>query len=124
MLRLLERGDFLGQATLTPWTPAEKGKHLSPEDFKTAMNSTPGWEPERELQAGEVPSDKEGRWTYRLSVTGKMDGVDVLQNFYLIAGPDGEQVVVLFAMTPKQADKLGVRDLAFVGGLEVPAAKK
>ena len=123
VLRLLDRGDFLAQATITPWTPAEKGKHIAPEDFKTAMNSTPGWEPERELQAGEVPSDKVGRWVYRFSVIGKMDGVEVLQNFYLIAAPGGEQVVVVFSMTPKQADKLGVRDLAFVGSLEVPAKK-
>jgi len=48
----------------------------------------------------------------------------VLQNFYLIAGPGGEQVVVVFTMTPKQADKFGVRDLALVGAIEVPAAKK
>ena len=124
VLRLMDRGDFLAQATITPWTEADKGKHMSAEDFKKAMNATPEWEPERELQSGEVPSDREGRWTYRFSVIGKMDGVEVLQNFYLIAGPGGEQVVVVFTMTPKQADKFGVRDLALVGAIEVPAAKK
>jgi hypothetical protein len=124
VLRLMDRGDFLAQATVTPWTEADKGKHMSAEDFKKAMNATPDWEPERELQSGEVPSDREGRWTYRFSVIGKMDGVEVLQNFYLIAGPGGEQVVVVFTMTPKQADKFGVRDLALVGAIEVPAAKK
>jgi hypothetical protein len=124
VLRLLDHGDFLAQATITPWTRFDKGKHLSPDDFKTAMNATPGWEPERELQAGEVPSDTPSRWTYRVSVIGKMDGVEVLQNFYLVAAPDGQQVVIVFSMTPKQADKFGVRDLALVGSLEVPATKK
>ena len=53
-----------------------------------------------------------------------MDGLPVIQNFYLIAGAGGEQVVVVFTMTPKMAEKLGVRDLTFVGGVDVPATKK
>jgi len=48
----------------------------------------------------------------------------VIQNFYLVAGPGGEQVVVAFTMTPKMAEKLGVRDLSFVASVDVPAPKK
>jgi hypothetical protein len=123
VLRLMDRGDFVAQVTLTPWTPAAKGKHLSPEEFKAAMNETSGWRPEKELQAGEVPSS-DGHWVYRYSVLGQLDGVAVLQNFYLVAGPGGEQVVLAFTMTPKQVDKLGARDLSLVGSLEVPAPGK
>jgi hypothetical protein len=123
VLRLMEDGDFVAQATVTPWTPAEKGKHLTPEAFHDAMNETPGWEPEKELQAGEAPSPTpESRWIYRISTLGKMDDVEVLQNFYLVAAPGGEQVVVAVTLTPKQAEKLGARDLALVGGIELPAA--
>jgi hypothetical protein len=121
IFRLMDSGDFVAQATVAPWTKADKGKHLTPEQFKAALSRTPGWEPESELQAGEIKA--EGRYAYRLSVLGKLDGVAVLQNFYLIATPDGEQVVVTFTLTPKQADKLAARDLAFVGALEVPAPK-
>jgi hypothetical protein len=123
VLRLLDRGDFVAQVTLTPWTSAAPGKHLSPEEFKAAMNDTSGWRPEKELQAGEVPSG-DGHWVYRFSVLGQLDGVSVLQNFYLVAGPGGEQVVLAFTLTPKQVDKLGARDLSLVGSLEVPAAAK
>ncbi len=45
----------------------------------------------------------------------------VLQNFYVVAAPSGEQVVLVFTMTPKQVDKLGARDLSLVGSLDVPA---
>jgi hypothetical protein len=120
--RLMDRGDFIAQVTLTPWTPAEKGKHLSPDDFKTAMNDTSGWKPERALEGGEVKTEK-GPWVYRYSVLGELDGLAVLQNFYLVAGPGGEQLVLAFTMTPKQADKLGARDVAFVTALEIHAAK-
>jgi hypothetical protein len=123
VLRLMDRGDFVAQATLTPWINAGKGKHLSAEEFKSKMNESAGWQAEQELQAGEVQG-QEGRWVYRLSELGKMEDLAVLQNFYLVAAPGGEQVVVAFTMTPKQADKLGARDLSLIGGLEVPAAVK
>jgi hypothetical protein len=124
VLRLVERGDFIAQATITPWKSAAKGEHLSPEAFKEAMNATQGWEPESELQSGEVPGDGAGRWIYRISVQGRLDGVAVVQNFYLIAAPGGEQVVVVVTMTPKQADKLGARDLTLVASLEFAGAGK
>ncbi|HBI42273.1 MAG TPA: hypothetical protein DDY78_05365 [Planctomycetales bacterium] len=120
ILRLMDNGDFVAQATVTPWTPAEKGMHLTPEAFREAMDNTPGWSPEKELQAGEAPAP-EGRWIYRISMVGKMDDVAVLQNFYLVAAPGGEQMVVAVTLTPKQAEKLGARDLALVGGIDLPA---
>jgi hypothetical protein len=119
VLRLMERGDFVAQATITPWTSAEKGKHQSPEEFQAAMDATPGWQSEKVLQSGEVPSDG-GRWIYRISALGQLDSVNVLQNFYLVAGPDGEQVVIMFTMTPKQAERLGTRDLALAASMEFP----
>jgi hypothetical protein len=120
VLRLMDNGDFVAQATVTPWTPAGKGKHLTPDAFRDAMNDTPGWSPEKELQAGEAPSPDD-RWIYRISALGQMDDMDVLQNFYLVAAPGGEQLVTAVTLTPKQADKLGARDLALVGGIELPA---
>ncbi len=123
ILRYMERGDFIAQLTLTPWKKAEKGKHLTAEEFKEAMNDTAGWEPEKELQAGEVPADN-GRWIYRFSTLGQMDGVTAVQNFYLVATPEGEQMILVFTMTPKQVEKLGARDLSLVGSLEIPASTK
>jgi hypothetical protein len=114
----MERGDFVAQATLSPWTKAEKGKHLSGEEFQEAMDATPGWQPEKVLQTGEVPAEG-GRWMYRISALGKLDGSEVMQNFYLIASPEGEQLVIAFTMTPKQAERLGTRDLALAGSIEL-----
>jgi hypothetical protein len=124
-LRLLDDGDFVAQVTVSPWIAAEKGKHLSPEDFKEQMQRTPGWEMEQELQTGEVPVPAgDGRWIYRISALGKMDDAAVMQNFYLVAGPDGRQVVLLFTLTPKKAQKLGERDLSMAGSIDFPAAPK
>jgi hypothetical protein len=122
IMRLMDRGDFVAQVTVTPWKKADKGTHIKAEEFKEAMNDQAGWEPEKELQAGEVPAEG-GRWIYRYSVLGQMDGVAAVQNFYIVATPEGEQIILVFTMTPKQADKIGARDLSVIGGLEVPAGK-
>src|SRR5262249_35022381 len=122
VMRLIERGDFVAQVTITPWTRAEKGKHLSADEFRQEMPETPGWEPEQELQTGEVPAQG-GRWIYRISTLGQLDGNKVLQNFYLVAGPGGDQVVVAFTLNPKQADRLGTRDLSLAASIDFPEPK-
>jgi hypothetical protein len=125
VMRLMEQGDFVAQVTITPWTRDAAGKHMSPEDFKEAMARTPGWEMEQELQVGEVPLPKDDeRWVYRVSALGKMDGLDVLQNFYLVAGPGGKQVVLLFTLTPKKATKLADRDLSMACSIDFPGKPK
>jgi hypothetical protein len=115
VLRLLDRGEFVSQVTLTPWTKAEEGKHLTPEEFRQAMSDTPGWQPEEEVQAGEVPGDKD-RYIYRISSVGQLEGSKVMQNFYLVAAPDGRQLVLVFTLAPKQVDRLGTKDLMLAAG--------
>ena len=58
---------------------------------------------------------------YRIAMQGKMDGTEVVQHYFLVAAPTGEQAVVTFSMTPRLVEKLGARDLNLVGGLLVPA---
>ena len=122
VLRLMDAGEFVSQVTITPWTTAEKGKHLSPEEFKKAMEETPGWQMEQELQASEMQADG-GRYIFRLSTQGQLDGDKVLQNFYLVAGPDGQQVVLAFTLPPKEADRVATRELSLVSSLTFPGGK-
>jgi hypothetical protein len=120
VFRLMERGDFVAQATVTPWEAARPGQHLTPVQFREAMAKSPGWQQDEVVQEGEVRGAN-GYWVYRISAPGVMDGMNVVQTFYLVAGPNGEQVVVTFTMTPAQAEKLGNRDMEFVLGLTLPA---
>jgi hypothetical protein len=117
VLRLLDRGDFVAQATITPWDSARPGQHMTPEAFREAMNKTKGWEVGDIVEETEVPPDN-GRWLYRIHESGKMDGLKVVQTFYLLASPTGEQIVLAFTMTTAQVDKVGGRDLALIRGLE------
>ncbi|HYT92091.1 MAG TPA: hypothetical protein VEL76_25475, partial [Gemmataceae bacterium] len=122
VLRLMDRGEFVAQATLSPWKTTEPGKHLTGDEFREIIAQTPDWQLEKLLEAEEVKAPTNGNWIYRVAAEGVMDGVAALQYFYLVAGPGGEQLLVAFTMTPTQAQKLGTRDLALLRGIAFPAA--
>jgi hypothetical protein len=123
ILRLLDRGDFVAQVTITPWTKASPGQHLTPDDFKSVLADEPGWEPSELREDGEVPSAK-GMWAYRVSALGDLNGVKALQTHYLVANSQGDQAVLAFTLRPAMAEKLGTRDLKLVEGLEFVAPVK
>ncbi len=124
-MRLMERGDFIAQVTVTPWHKAEPGKHMTPAEFREVMDETPGWESAGAAEEGELSSnDRPGYWTYRVSAVGELEGLKVMQNYYVVAGPDGNQVVLVYTMRQALAEKLGSRDVALTAGLELPAAKE
>ena len=122
VLRLVDRGDFVAQVTVTPWPTLEPGKHAAPAEFQAAMAATPGWKQEKLEDQGVVAADNKC-WIYRLAAAGQFDGEEAVQYFYLVAGPQGEQTVLTFTMTPKQAQKLESRDLVLVRGLSYAAAQ-
>lgn len=126
--RLMDQGDFVAQVTIAPWKKAESGLPLPRAEFKEAMSHIPGWEQEEALDKDEPEKNDsltspQGYTIYRVAASGKLDGVKAVQFFYLIAGPQGEQVVMTFTLTPAQVSKLGTRDLALVRGLSFPGTK-
>ncbi len=123
VFRLMDKGEFVAQATLSPWKMTEPGKHLTGEEFREIISETPGWVQEKILKAEEIPSaGASGNWVYLVTAEGTMEGLAALQHFYLLAGPRGEQMLVTFTMTPAQAPKLGTRDLDLLRAVAFPAA--
>src|SRR5207244_1601364 len=56
VLRLLDRGDFVAQATVAAWKKADPGKHLTSDEFLTAMAQTPGWSQDKVVEKAELKS--------------------------------------------------------------------
>jgi hypothetical protein len=117
VLRLLDRGEFVAQATITAWKKAEPGRHASAEEFKKAVGDSPGLVATRLVEDGEVPAAG-GRWHYRVTAEGKVGDDPVVQGFHLLAGPQGHQVVVTFAMKPEKVRAVNGRDLGLVHAIE------
>jgi hypothetical protein len=122
VLRLMDRGDFVAQATVTPWKKMPAGKHQTGAEFAAVIAKTPGWEQEKVLESKEISAPK-GLWIYRVAAEGQLDGLKALQYFYLIAGPEGDQLLVAFTMTPAQAQKLDTRDVTLIRGITLPTAR-
>jgi hypothetical protein len=118
VLRLLARGDFVAQATITPLRQVAAGKSLSDEEFKGLVNATPDWEPDGEAKVEEI-SASGGNTIRRLAVQGQLDGLKTAQYCYLLASPRGEQLAVAFTMTPSQVAALETRDLVLVRGISL-----
>jgi hypothetical protein len=117
IMRNLERGEFIAQATLTMWQNAGVGKHMSPADFEKLTAQGASWKIEEVLDRTEIPTDAD-RWVYRITARGELDGSKVIQNFYVVATANGEQMILTFTMKPGAAPRLGTRDLALVNGIE------
>jgi hypothetical protein len=119
VLRLLEKGEFIAQATVVAWKKEAAGKHTSTDDFKKAVSSAPGWMATRVLEDAETTSP-DGRWLYRIVAEGKMDDLPVVQGFHLLAGPQGDQAAVTFAMKPEKVKAVGSRDRELVQAIVFP----
>lgn len=122
ILRLVERGDLVAQATITMLDRAKAGEHMSKEEFEQTMMSSPGWEPGSVIEKNEV-NTRPGRYVFRLSASGTNDGKQIVQTFILIANATGEQIVVAFQTEQQKVGKLGARDLSFIDGLEFSPAR-
>ncbi len=119
VLRLLERGDFVAQATITPLAKAAAGQRMALKDFAELMAKTPGWEEENQI---DMPKEEKvnDHVVYRVAANGALDGTKATQYFYLVHGPRGEQLMLSFSMTPNQTQKLGDRDMLMVRELVFP----
>ncbi len=117
ILRLVERGDLVAQATITMLDRAKPGEHMSAEDFKQQMMASPGWDAGDVIQEGEIKT-RPDRFMYRLSASGTIGQKQIVQTFILVAGASGEQLVVAFQTEQQKVGKLGTRDLVFIEGLD------
>jgi hypothetical protein len=116
VLRLLDGGEFVAQATVSPWTKAAAGQHTPADEFKKAASAAPGWVPLRVLADAEVPA-ADGYWVYRLAVEGRSQDVPVLRVAYLVAGPRGDQRVVTVVAPADRAAALAGRDTGLATGI-------
>ncbi|MCS6866039.1 MAG: hypothetical protein RMJ56_10215 [Gemmataceae bacterium] len=122
ILRLLDRGEFIAQATVLAWKKAPPGQHTPAHEFQKAVQATPGWVAKRVLEDRETTT-ADGRWLYKIVAEGTTDDVPVLQSFYLLAGPQGDQVALTVAMKPERAKAVGSRDRELIEAIRFPAKK-
>ncbi len=119
VLRLMDRGDFIAQATVTPWKKADPSEKITLAQFAELMKTTPGWQEEQVLEKVELKEPR-GHALYRVTTSGAFEDVKAVQSFYLVASPQGERLIVSFSVVPSQVPKLESRDFDLVRGIAFP----
>ncbi len=126
VLKRVERGRLVAQCNLAAGPNAGRGRHQDPGQFRDDIRKGLGGRFGRVLGAGEVNGDPAGGFRYKVGVQGRQGDLGVLWYYYLIAGPEGDQVLATFTLAETQAQAFGDQDEALIASLRWlgPAAGK
>ncbi len=118
VLKRLARGEMVAQCNLAVGPNAGKGRHQDLGQFREDIRKGLGPRFVRFAGDGEVDGAPKGGFRYKLSVQGKQGDAGVLWHYYLIAGPDGDQLIATFTLGLSQQAQFGDEDLRLIGSLE------
>jgi hypothetical protein len=118
VLKRLDHGEVIAQCNLAAGPNAGKGRHQEPEQFREDIRRALGKRFGRFVQSGEVEGAAAGGYRYRVVVEGQEGQVGVIWCYYLVAGPDGDQLLITFTLGQAQAKAFGDQDLQLIGSLQ------
>jgi hypothetical protein len=126
VLKRVERGRLVAQCNLSVGPNAGRGRHQDPSQFRDDVRKGLGAWFGQVLGAGEVDGDPAGGFRYKVGVQGRQGDLGLIWYYYLIAGPDGDQVLATFTMAETESRAFGDRDEALIGSFRWlrPTAEK
>lgn len=117
VLRRVERGQTVAQCNLAAGPNAGKGQHQDPAQFRDDVRKGLGSRFVQILGAGEMDGDPAGGFRYKVGVQGRQDNLGVVWYYYLIAAPNGDQLLATFTLAAPQAGAFGNKDETLIGSL-------
>jgi hypothetical protein len=117
VLKRLDHGEILAQCNLSRGPNAGKGRHQDPAQFREDVRKALGTRFKAFVGAGEVTEDTASGFRYKVAVQGRESDRDVLWYYYLLASPEGDQVLATFTLNLADQERFGDRDLEMIGSL-------
>src|SRR5206468_1422685 len=114
----LDQGEVVAQCNLTAGPSAGPGRHQDLGQFREDIRRALGRRFGRLLGAGEVGGDPAGGFRYKVAVRGREGDLDVLWDYYLVASPEGDQLLVTFTLAESRAKAFADQDLRLIGSLQ------
>lgn len=105
------------QCNLAVGPNAGKGRHQETAQFRDDVRKGLGARFSQFLGAGEVEGDPAGGFRYKVGVQGRQGELGVVWYYYLIASPDGDQILATFTMAEPQLKAFGDEDELLIGSL-------
>jgi hypothetical protein len=118
VLKRLDRGEMVAQCNLSVGPNAGKGRHQDLNQFRDDLKKVLGERFVQFVGQGEVEGAPAGNFRYKVTVQGKQGDAGVLWHYYLIASPDGDQLIATFTLGLAQQAQFGDQDLRLIGSLE------
>ena len=98
VLKRLDRGEMVAQCNLAVGPNAGKGRHQDLGQFRDDLRKALGDRFVQFVGQGEVDGAPAGGFRYKVTVQGRQGDSGVLWHYYLIAGPDGDQLIATFTL--------------------------
>ena len=122
VVRLMEKGSLIAQFNLSGINAVEAGTHTSLAQFEADIKKALGERVEQLEKAERIPTD-DGRFLFRVRVTGKTKDLEMTWLYYLCAGPKGDQVAFVFSVESKLYETLKERDKELVKSISFEKGK-
>jgi hypothetical protein len=117
VLKRLDHGVVVAQCNLMNGPNAGKGRHQDLKQFRNDLRSALGPRFAAFLGEGEVDGDPAGGFRYKVGVQGREGELGVVWYYYLVASPDGDQLLATFTQAEGQVKAFGDQDLRLIGSL-------
>lgn len=114
VLKRIEKGEMVAQCNLSVGPNAGKGRHQDLEEFRADIKKALGPRFLQIVGAGEVEGGPEGGYLYKVAVSGREGDLGVLWYYYLIAAPDGDQLLATFTLDQESEKRFGDQDRAIL----------
>jgi hypothetical protein len=122
ILRLVDRGDLIAQANLSPLPPLGKGEQLTLEGFQDDVKRTLGQNFEQ-IVAGGQESDN-GIRILRVVVAGKAGELPIQWTYYHLSDDYGHRAALVFTIESKLLEQYPQLDRELIGGFHFLAEKQ
>jgi hypothetical protein len=114
VLKRLDHGEVVAQCNLNIGPKVPAGKHQDPDQFRDDVRRALGGRFVQFVGVGEVEGDPAGGFRYKVAVQGRQGDVGILWDYYLIASPEGDQLLATFTHAQAQSAAFGDQDLRLV----------
>jgi hypothetical protein len=118
VLKQLRGGQVIAQCNLMVGPEAGKGRHQDPNQFREDIRRGLKNRFVQFLGAGEIDGDPAGGFRYKVGIQGREGQLGIVWYYYLVASPEGEQLLATYTLAEDHVKVFGNQDLEMIGSLQ------
>jgi hypothetical protein len=118
VLKRLRGDQVIAQCNLMQGPNAGQGRHQDPAQFRDDIRRGLKKRFVRFLGAGEIDGHPSGGYRYKVGVQGREGQLGIVWYYYMVASPEGAQLLATFTMAEDHVTVFGDQDVAMIGSLQ------